>query len=235
LAIAPMQGGEEVFVREVNEELQRDQLISLWQRFGKPVVWGIVALLALWGGWIYWQHRQNQAFGLEGETFHAVIEGLTKGTDAGAEAKLQEMLKSDAKGFVGPAGLVLGGVQLQAAQAAKAAESFGKVAANGTVAQPWKDIGLLRQTAAEFDTLKPEVAIARLKPLAVAGNPWFGSAGEMTAMAYLKMNKPDLAGKMFAAVAKDEKVPLTIRNRSSEMANSLGVESARPAPKEGQQ
>ena len=36
----------------------------------------------------------------------------------------------------------------------------------------------------EFDTLKPEEVIARLQPLAKPGQPWFGSAGELTAMAY---------------------------------------------------
>ena len=64
-----------------------------------------------------------------------------------------------------------------------------------------------------------------MKPLAVAGDPWFGSAGEMTAIAYMKMSKPDLAGPIFAAMAKDKTVPQTIRSRARQMAGLLGIDA----------
>ena len=63
-----------------------------------------------------------------------------------------------------------------------------------------------------------------MKPLAVSGKAWFGSAGEMLAMAYMKERKPELAAPIFAAMAKDEKVPRSIRSRAKEMAASLGIE-----------
>ena len=91
------------------------------------------------------------------------------------------------------------------------------------------DTVLIRQTAAEFDSIKPELVVTRLRPLAAKGNPWFGSAGEMVAAAYLKMGKAELAGKMFADIGKDENVPETIRSRAVQMAGSLGVDSA-PLP-----
>ena len=50
----------------------------------------------------------------------------------------------------------------------------------------FSSIALIRQTALEFDQLKPEEVIARMKPLAAPGEPWFGSAGEMTALALVK-------------------------------------------------
>jgi hypothetical protein len=67
--------------------------------------------------------------------------------------------------------------------------------------------------------------IDRLKPFAVAGNPWFGSAGEMSAMAYLKLGRKQEAARIFAAMAKDQKVPESIRTRSVQMAGSLGVDA----------
>ncbi len=233
MALTPMNTTEEVFVREVDEELQRDQLLSLWQRYGKPAVWGIVAVLLAWAGYLYWGHRQNLAYGLEGETVAQAVESLEKGGYPAAEGRLLAVMKSDAKGFHGPTGLILGGMALEKDDAKKAATKFAEVAGNADAAQTWRDLALIRQTAAEFDTLKPDVIISRMKPLTEAGKPWFGSAGEMTAMAYLRMKKPAEAGKIFASLAKDEKVPETIRNRSSEQANALGIESSRPAAKEG--
>ena len=67
--------------------------------------------------------------------------------------------------------------------------------------------------------------IDRLKPLATPGNPWFGSAGELVAMAYLKQGKQDLAGPLFAAIAKDEDVPQTLRSRTRQMAGLLGYDA----------
>jgi hypothetical protein len=105
-----------------------------------------------------------------------------------------------------------------------AAAAYAAIAADMSVAQPFRDVALIRQTASEFDTLKPEQVVDRLKPLAIEGKPWFGSAGEMTAIAYLKMNKNREAGMLFAAMAKDEGVPESIRSRSVQLASVLGVD-----------
>ena len=72
--------------------------------------------------------------------------------------------------------------------------------------------------------MKPDEVVAKLKPLAVAGKPFFGSAGEMTAIAYLQMNKTREAGALFAALAKDEGVPESIRSRAVQLAGVLGVD-----------
>jgi hypothetical protein len=61
--------------------------------------------------------------------------------------------------------------------------------------------------------------------LAVPGNPWFGSAGEMVAIAYLEMDKADLAGPLFAQLAQDETVPPTIRSRALQMAGVQGIDA----------
>jgi hypothetical protein len=89
---------------------------------------------------------------------------------------------------------------------------------------------MVRVTALEFDALKPEQVIARLQPLAKAGNPWFGSAGELTAMAMLKQGKRQEAGRMFAAIAADRQVPETMRSRAVQIAGTLGVDATASMP-----
>ena len=44
-------------------------------------------------------------------------------------------------------------------------------------------------------------------------------------MAYLKQGKQDLAGPLFAAIAKDEDVPQTLRSRTRQMAGLLGYDA----------
>ena len=61
--------------------------------------------------------------------------------------------------------------------------------------EPYQQLGLIRATALEFDAIKPEEVIARLQPLAKPGEPWFGAAAELTAMAYLKQGRKDAGGE----------------------------------------
>jgi len=67
--------------------------------------------------------------------------------------------------------------------------------------------------------------IDRLKPLAVPGKPWFGSAGELVALAYIKQNKTEAAGGILAGIAKDKTVPDTLRRRARQLAGQLGVDA----------
>jgi hypothetical protein len=222
----------EAFIREVDEELRRDELQSLWQRYGRLAIALIVLILAAWGGWLYWQDREKKAAGVEGEQLSQALDDLQAGNADAALAKLAPLAQSKHVGYRASAKMAEAGVALGTNDFAGAAKTYGEVATDTSVPQPWRDLALIRQTAAEFDTIKPELVVARLRPLAAKGNPWFGSAGEMVAAAYLKMGKAELAGKMFADIGKDENVPETIRSRAVQMAGSLGVDAINPPAKE---
>lgn len=223
---------QEAFLREVDEELRRDELQSLWKRFGRLVIGGIVLLLAAWGGWLYWQDRETKAAGLEGEQLSQALDDLQSGSPDAALAKLGPLAESKKVGYRAAAKMARAAVSMERNDLAAAAKTFGEVAADKDIPQPWRDLALVRQSAAEFDTVKPETIVARLRPLAVKGSPWFGSAGEMVAAAYLKMGNTELAGKMFSDIGKDENVPETIRSRAVQMAGSLGADAINPPAKE---
>ena len=103
---------------------------------------------------------------------------------------------------------------------------YREVAADSGLPDPYRDAALIRQTALEFDQIKPDEVISRMQPFAKPGNPWFGSAGEMTALAMIKQGKKDQAGRLFAAIAKDKTVPESIRARAVQIAGSLGVDAS---------
>lgn len=94
-------------------------------------------------------------------------------------------------------------------------------------------MALIRVATAEFDSLPPQKTIDRLKPLAKPGTPWFGSAGEMTAISYMKMGKDDLAGPIFAQIAKQEDLPQSLRSRAQQMAGGLGIDTVQLDAKSG--
>src|SRR6185369_619313 len=92
-----------------------------------------------------------------------------------------------------------------------ATAKFKAIAGDSSLPQPFRDLALIRQTALEFDALKPAEVIARMAPLTKLGAPWFGSAGELTGMAMIKQGKTAEAGRLFAAIARDQQVPEQLR------------------------
>jgi hypothetical protein len=99
---------------------------------------------------------------------------------------------------------------------------------------PYRNAALIRGTALQFDQLKPQDVISRLAPLAKPGEPWFGSAGEMTALAMIKQGNSRQAAQLFATISRDQNVPETIRTRAQQLASSLGVEVSSAQPKQAQ-
>lgn len=220
----------ETFYREVDEELRRDQLKTYWQRFGKLAIAGVVLILALIGGFIWWQNQKEVKAGERSETLLGAFDDIAARRKSAASAKLDQLAKSGSEAHRAAALLTRADVAVEAKDLKGAAALFKQVADDSDLAQPYRDLALVRMTAVEFDTIQPQAVVDRLRGLAVAGNPWFGSAGEMTAMALLKLNRKDEAGRLFAAMAADDKVPTTIRSRAVQIAGTLGIDATASLP-----
>ncbi len=227
LAIKPVDN--ESFYREVDEELRKEQLTSTWKRYGRWIILGVVLLLAAIGGFIYWQQQKEQKRGQQGETLTAVFDDIQAGKIKAATPRLDQLAKEGSPGYRAAALLTKADVALQERNDVAAIAAYQQIATDPEFAAPYKELALIRRTALEYDKIPPAQVIERLKPLAVAGNPWFGSAGEMVALAYLKQQKPADAARIFAAMAKDQSIPESIRSRSVQMAGALGVDAVTQA------
>ena len=221
LALTPQPN--EAFMREVDDAVRQDRLIGFWRRYGRLAVGAVIVALVVFAGWLWWSHHSAQQSGLASEKMNKVLQAIAGGGAPDAKA-LDALTRAGQPGYRASALLAKAAVAAQKNDGKGAAAIYAAMAADTSLAQPYRDLGLVRQTAIQFDTMKPQQIVDRLKPLAVAGDPWFGSAGEMSALAYMKMDKPQLAGPIFAAMVKDDKVPATIRSRARQMAALLGID-----------
>lgn len=219
--------GQDVFLREVDDALRQDQLLGFAKRYGRPIGVAVTAGLLGLAGYLYWGHSTNQAAGERGERYMLALDRL--GADAAANnaalADLAPLTREGSAGSKAATAMMSAAIMQEQGQRDAAAKGFAAVAADSSVPQPYRDLAVLREVMARFDVMAPQQVIDRLKPLAVPGNPWFGSAGEMLGLAYLKQGKPQLAGPLFAAIAKDKGAPDTVRSRARQMAGQLGVDS----------
>jgi hypothetical protein len=222
LALPPQTN--EAFLREVDEQVRLDSAARFWKRWGRAVIAALVAALLALGGYLWWQSNRQATAGVEGEQMSLALDDLASGATNKAERELAKLTSSSTSGYKAAAKLALAATKLSKGDARGAGADYATIVADTSIAQPYRDLALVRQVAATFDTMAPQDVVNRLKPLAVKGNPFFGSAGEMTAIAYLQMNKRAEAGAMFAALASDEGVPDSIRSRSVQLAGVLGVD-----------
>jgi len=223
LAIKPTDN--EAFYREVDEELRREQMTTTWKRHGRWIIAGVILFLAALAGFLYWQNRKQEKASENAETLVAAFDDIQGGKLKAAQPKLDGLASEGSSGYRAAALMTKADTALQEGNDAVAVAAFQQIADDSELPDPYRQLALVRRTATEFDKIDPATVIQRLKPLAVAGEPWFGSAGEMVAMAYLKQQKPQEAARIFAAMAKDETIPESIRSRSVQMAGALGVDA----------
>ncbi|KHK89357.1 tetratricopeptide repeat protein [Novosphingobium malaysiense] len=216
---------QDVFVREVDDALRQDQVETFMKSFGKPLIAVIVLGLAAFGGWLYWQHRQTTELEGRTETFVQALDSVQASNLDDAKAKLQPLADQGSDANATAARLMLAAIALEKDDKNQALKLYGRVAADAKAPQPLRDLARVREVAANFDAMKPQDVVDRLKPLAAPGNPWFGVAGELVGMAYLKQDKKDQAGPLFAAIAKDEGVNDALRSRARQLAAVLGVDA----------
>jgi hypothetical protein len=225
LALTPP--NDQALLREVDDAVRADLMMSTWTRFGRWIVLAVVAALALFGGWLWWSNHRTQTSGLVAERMAKVIDIAQAGKpDAG---EIDALAKASQPGYRANALLLKAGAAAKAGKRPEAIALYKQMAADTGLSQAYRDLATIKQTVLEFDTMTPDAVIARLKPLAVQDSPWFGSAGEMTGIAYMKKGDFRHAGPIFAALANDAKVPASIHSRAVQMAGLLGVDAVKPA------
>lgn len=220
----------ESFVREVDENLRRDQMRDAAKRYGKWAIAAAVLFLAAIGGYLYWQERQAKDAETGTEQFAQALSDISSGNDKAASANLAKLTDSDAPALSAGARLTTAALALEKGDRKTATATYNAIAADKDLAQPYRDLALVRATALEFDSLKPDEVIARLQPLTQPGNAFFGSAGEMTGMALLAKGQKAAAGQLFAKIAADKGVPDSLRSRAVQVAGTLGVDASASMP-----
>lgn len=225
MALPPSGTTDEAFLREVDEEYRRSQMLSIWQRYGKLIIGAVVVALLAFAGFLFWQHQTASAEGKRGEQYDAALREIEQNQPDKANAELAKLSTSGNNGFAAMSSIVQGNLALQKKDVKGAAAKFASVANNTAYAKTFRDYALIRQTVAEYDTLKPEVVISRLQALAKPDSAWFGSAGEMVAAAQIKLGKRAEAGKLLQQIAQGgENVPETTRQRAVQLASVLGID-----------
>ncbi|HAH65984.1 MAG TPA: hypothetical protein DCL72_11045 [Rhizobiales bacterium] len=205
------------FLREVDGAVRQDQYKKLWDNYGVYALAGlllIVAAVAAYKGWSYWQERQAQEAGAK---FSEALT-LEGGTD---DAKAHDLLASLAA--QGPEGYrVLARFQLAAAEAKagdldKAVADYDALASDAGADQILQGHAALQAAALRLDKADYAEMDRRLKGLIDSNGAWRFSARELLGLSAYRLNDMREAERQFSALIGDEDTPPNLRERADMM------------------
>ncbi|QPC44676.1 tetratricopeptide repeat protein [Kaustia mangrovi] len=221
---------EESLFREVDEEIRREQLKALWDRFGTYIVAACVAVIlgvAAFKGWQYWQHRQA----LEaGQAYLAAVQLAEQGNAEAASAAFAKLAESGDSGYATLARLQEAAFLASKGETDKAVAIFDEVAAQEGTTPVLANLARVRAGLLLVDSAPVEELRNRVGDLDVEGNPWRNEAREVLALGAYRASDLETADKLFNEILADPRAPFGLRQRAQIMlaliAPKIGGQSA---------
>jgi hypothetical protein len=216
---------DEVLIREIDEAVREDALFTFMRDHGMKVLGVITLGVAGLGAWLVWDHNSEQNLEQQSEALISALDYAEQRDFKTAGDKVAPLLADGSPGARAAARFIQAGAALEEGNTDKATGLYKEIAADADAPPALRDLARVREVSINFDRMKPADVIAQLSPLAKAGNAYFGSAGELVAMAHLESGNRAEAGKLFADIAKDEEQPESLRSRARQMAGLMGVDA----------
>ena len=114
---------------EVDEDLRRDQLKKLWDRYSLLIIAGAILIIASVGGWRGYQYFEAKKAAEAGSAFNAAADLAEQNKHAEAEAAFAKLMATAPSGYRTLARLRLA-AEIAARDAAAGAKAFDEIAAD---------------------------------------------------------------------------------------------------------
>lgn len=210
--------------REVDEEVRREQLMKLWQRYQVLIVSVVVLVVVGVGGWRlyeWWQDRLAAQFGTQFENAIALADS---GKHAEAE-KAFALIAAEGTPSYRMLARVRQAAQIAERDPAAAAEAYKQIAADTSVEAILRDVATLRAAGLLIDAGNHIEARRLLEPLAQPGRDLRHAARELLALNAWKSGDRAGAMKWYAAVLTDPETPASLRSRVEMLVALAGADA----------
>ena len=206
--------------REIDEELRRENLLKLWSRYGWHVTIVVVLALVIAGGYVAWRNHEQAERRAQSTRFAGALELTQNGKDADA-VKAFGAVAQEGGGYSILAAFEEADLLARSGDAKGAIAAYDRLADSGATDPVLRNAAVLLSAMHSLPDSDPKAEIDRLAPLTAAGNPWRGTALELTAAARLKSGDRSGALELYKSLADDLTAPQGLRARAAEMAAAL--------------
>lgn len=200
---------------EVDEEVRREQLKKLWDKYSIYFIALMVLVVAAVGGWRAYQYFEAKKAAEAGAAFERAVELSEQAKHEDAEKAFAELAAKAPSGYRTLARL------RAAAEAASrdpkaAAKMYDDIAADRSVGSEWQDLAKIRAAGLLLDSTSYADMQQRLEASAApkSNSTFRHSAREMLALSAWRNNDMTAARKWLDAIDGDGETPPGLRSRA---------------------
>ncbi|MBC6440314.1 MAG: tetratricopeptide repeat protein [Rhodospirillales bacterium] len=207
-------------LREVKEDLQREQWLRLWKAYGRYVVGAITLVVLIVAGYTGYTNWRKGQLVENGHTFWLADRAATLGDNDEAQAYFNALLEDGNAGYPYLAGLRQAQILARDGDREAAVAIYDQLAGMNAVDERYRQLAALYAVILLVDDGDSTDVMARIEPL-LAGD-WRHSAMEMKGLLEIRDGETAAAAATFEAIIADPNTPITLRNRASELLAIAG-------------
>lgn len=198
--------------QEVDEEVRREQLKKLWERYGNFLIAGCVLIVAAVAGWRAYEYFEAKKAAEAGVAFHAAAALATEGKHKEAEEAFAKIAAG------APASYRMLAKFREAAEIARhdpkaAIAIYDQLAADGSVGRVLQDLAIVQASTLLVDTASYTEMVQRLEPLTAAGRTFRHSARNLLALAAWRAKDMTAMRKWSDMILADAETPQGTRGQ----------------------
>lgn len=211
---------------EIKEDIRREKLEKLWQRFGIWIISTAVLVVVSSGLIVAWKYFQETTAAKQGGELFLAIESLNNGELEKSKSTLTETAKNNSSAGV-LANLRLASIAIEANDKSAAKEHYQAVIKTPGVAKEFLDLALLQNAKIALqnsatDQAEISTAIEQLKHISADNlSPWRAFALEQLATYYLQKNETKKAEEFLTELARLEGLSETQKERVELLISTL--------------
>lgn len=198
---------------EVDEEVRREQLKKLWDKYSLYFIALMVLVVAAVGGWRGYQYLEAKKAAEAGAIFEKAVELSEQGKHAEAETAFADLAAKAPSGYRTLARL-RAAAEVSARDPKAAAKMYDDIAADSSVGSEWRDLARIRAAGLLVDSASYADIQQRLETSAEPKSTFRHSAREILALSAWRNNDMTAARKWVDAIAEDGETPPGLRSRA---------------------
>jgi hypothetical protein len=198
---------------EVDEDLRREQLKKLWERYSIYIIAGAILIIAAVGGWRGYQYLEAKKAAEAGAAFEAAVDLAEQNKHAEAEAAFTKLAATAPYGYRLLSRLRAAG-EVATRDPQGAAKLYDDISADRSVAASEQDLARIRAAGLLLDTTSYNNMLQRLEPATAPGATYRHTARELLALSAWRANDATAARQWLDMIANDGETPASLRSRA---------------------
>jgi hypothetical protein len=208
--------------QEVDEEVRREQLHKLWQRYGNFLIAACILVVAAVGAWRGYEWWQNRKAGESGAAFENAVTLAEAGKHQEAETAFAKLAAEGSAGYR-PLARLREAAEMARTDKPAAVKAYDELAADRSAGQVIDDLAALRAGFLLVDTAPYSQIRERLEPLTAADKTFRHSARELLALSAWRSGDMTAARRWTDMIITDPTSPPGTRSRAEVLGELIAA------------